>query len=79
MGTGIYLVGDDRKLVEMVEQPYAKEDLLQELLADHPSLLAGGQIDSAAPRRWLLVSREVGVPDGTEASDRWAVDQVFLD
>jgi hypothetical protein len=61
VGGGIYLVQSDGELVEMVEQGYASEVRLQELLADHPNLLAGDQIDSANPRRWLLVSREMSL------------------
>lgn len=33
----------------------------------------------ANPRRWLLVDREVGIPDREEASNRWAVDHVLID
>jgi hypothetical protein len=29
------------ELVEMVEQPYEAEDVLQQLLADYPTLIAG--------------------------------------
>ena len=54
----------------MTEQPYDSEAVLQELLAKYPNLLAGDQMDGAEPRRWLLVSREMGVPgeeDGASA------------
>lgn len=63
----------------MREQPYDSEDLLQKLLADHPALLAGEQIDRRAPRRWLLIRREAGVPSAQDASDRWSSDHLFLD
>jgi hypothetical protein len=56
---GVYLIRDDGQLVEMTASQYDSEDLLQRLLADYPSLLAGEQINPAFPRRWLLVSREV--------------------
>ncbi len=39
--TGIYLLDGDERLVEMTERPYDTEDVLQALLAQHPSLLAG--------------------------------------
>lgn len=61
MSGGIYFIQDGGRLVEMTEQDYASEDLLQKLLADYPNLLAGDQIDSVEPRRWLLVSREVSL------------------
>jgi hypothetical protein len=65
--------------VEMSEQPYGTEDLLQGLLAKYPNLLAGDQIDSVTPRRWLLIYRELGVPAEENGSDRWALDHLFLD
>ena len=49
------------------EAPYELEVVLQELLATHPDLLAGDQMNEDAPRRWLLVRREAGVPDYTAA------------
>src|SRR5436309_15998747 len=76
---GIYVLQDSGELLEMTEQPYDSEALLQELLAKYPSLLAGDQIDPAAPRRWLLVRREAGVPAQDNGVDRWAVDHLFLD
>jgi hypothetical protein len=79
MGTGIYLIQEGGQLVEMIEQPYGREEVLQELLAQHPSLLAGGQIDSEAPRRWLLVTREAPLADDHDAGARWSVDHLFLD
>jgi hypothetical protein len=76
---GIYLVRQDGSLVAMSETPYSSEGLLQELLAKYPSLLAGDQVDAASPRKWLLVSRETGVPDREAGADRWSVDHLFLD
>ncbi|CAA9341558.1 MAG: hypothetical protein AVDCRST_MAG93-6679, partial [uncultured Chloroflexia bacterium] len=55
MGGGIYLIQDGGQLVEMSEAGYESEDLLQGLLAQHPNLLAGDQMDHSHPRRWLLV------------------------
>lgn len=79
MSGGIFLIQDGGELVEMKEQPYDTEDVLQELLAKYPNLLAGDQMDAAAPRRWLLVSREMGVPDEQDTGDRWSLDHLFLD
>lgn len=79
MGEGIYLIQGGGELVEMTEQAYDSESLLQGLLEKYPSLLAGKQIDSARPRRWLLVCREAGVPCEEDAADRWSVDHLFLD
>ncbi len=79
MGTGIYFIQDAGKLVEMKEERYDKEDHLQELLANYPNLLAGDQINSVAPRRWLLVKREFGLPSEEDGGDRWSLDHLFLD
>ncbi|MDZ7995987.1 MAG: hypothetical protein RM022_017240 [Nostoc sp. EfeVER01] len=79
MSGGIYLIQDNSQLVEMKEEPYESEDGLQKLLADYPSLLAGEQIDSVAPRRWLLISREIPIPDSEDSAGRWALDHLFLD
>ncbi|MFL5382271.1 MAG: hypothetical protein ACJ8GN_07125 [Longimicrobiaceae bacterium] len=79
MSRGIFLIGADDRLVEMREQPYDSEDLLQRLLASYPSLLASDQIDSVNPRKWLLVSRETTVPGEQGGGGRWAVDHLFLD
>jgi hypothetical protein len=75
----IYLIGKDGKLEEMSQQPYDKEDILQKYLADYPNLLAGDQIDEAKPKRWLFISREVGVPKEEGGSDIWSLDHLFLD
>ena len=75
----IFLIKDDGQLVGMKQSEYESEDLLQELLQKYPNLLAGDQIDSKSPRRWLLISREVGVPDEEEGGDRWSLDHLFLD
>ncbi len=80
LGSGlIYLIQDGGQLVEMAGQPYDSENLLQELLATHPNVLAGEQINSAAPRRWLLISRELGLASEEDGPARWSVDHLFLD
>jgi hypothetical protein len=63
----------------MDEHLYEAEALLQELLAKHPDLLAGEQIDPESPRRWLLISRELGVPGGPGPQTRWSLDHLFVD
>jgi hypothetical protein len=66
----IYLMSGER-LVEMRNEPYESENLLQKLLAKHPDLLAGSQMNADVPRRWLLVRRELGVPRC--GGRRWSV------
>lgn len=69
----------DGTLSSLSESQYDSEARLQELLARYPALLAGQQIDPESPRRWLLVTRELGVPDAAEAGDRWSLDHLFID
>ncbi len=68
----------DGGYVQMTEQHYLSEAVLQEFLASNPGLLDGD--NDASDRRWLLVNREVPVPDREETdSGRWSVDHLFLD
>src|SRR5215216_2476435 len=76
---GIFLIDNDGRLIEMNEEAYDSEDLLQGLLAQHPNLLAGDQVNTLYPRRWLLISRERGLPSEEGSSNRWSVDHLFLD
>ncbi len=79
MAGSIYLIQSGDELIEMTEEPYDSEDRLQELLAKYPNLLAGDQMNSDKPRRWLLISRETAVPSEEEGAGRWSVDHLFLD
>ena len=79
MSGSIFLVQDSGALVEMRGAPYDSESVLQQLLASYPNLLAGDQIDSESPRRWLLVKREMGIPGEENGGGRWSVDHLFLD
>lgn len=76
---GIFLIQPNGDLLEMNEEPYNSEDLLQTLLAKYPSLLAGNQIDPKAPRKWLFIEREAGVPSADGGGGRWSADHLFLD
>jgi hypothetical protein len=76
----IFLVGSaEGVLVPMDETEFPTEDMLQQLLAAYPDLLPGDQIAPEAPRRWLLVAREMGVPDPDGFGDRWSLDHLYLD
>lgn len=78
MDGGIY-IDDDGELIEMTEQLYDEEALLQRDLADFPKLLAGDQMDSDDPRRWMLIAREASVPDKEGGNERWSADHLFVD
>ena len=74
-----FLPDGQESLTELTEASYANEDLLQAILARYCDLLPGDQIDPESPRRWLLISREMAVPDSQVGSDRWSLDHLFLD
>lgn len=79
MTDGVFIVRNDNTLVEMRSSPFESEDLLQELLATHPSLIAGDAVDPSNPRRWLLIAREQGVPGEEGGAGRWSLDHLFVD
>jgi hypothetical protein len=79
MNDEIFLIQPTGELVGMQEAAYDSELILQKLLESYPALLAGGQIDRDNPRRWLLISREIGISDGESLGARWALDHLFVD
>jgi hypothetical protein len=79
MNPGIFLIQDDEELIEMTEQSYESEKLLQTWLSQHPALLVGNQIDAKEPKRFLLIEQECGVPGREAGADRWSIDHLFID
>lgn len=79
MSSGIFIIQNDDQLIELTEKEYDSEAVLQGLIAKHPGLLAGKQIDNLSPRRWLLISREMPVPLDEEGSGWMSLDHLFLD
>jgi len=79
MSSGVFVLQKEGILVEMNQQKYDSEDILQTLLATHPNLLAGDQIDELNPRKWILISREFSIPDKETSDGRWSIDHLFLD
>lgn len=77
MSNGIFFLRDN-KLIEMREQPYDSEGILQELLERYPRLLAVDQAETSNGG-WLLIRRELGVPGEESGGNRWSVDHLFVD
>ena len=75
----IYLLKDSGDLEKVRKHSYDSEDLIKELIEKYPELLAVEQVNPNNPIRWILVKREVGIPDREELGDRWSVDHLFLD
>jgi hypothetical protein len=76
MSDAIYLLDKNGELIRLTESSYDSEAVLQELLAKYPDLLPGEQINSASPRKWLFIAREVGVPCAEEGADRWSLEGI---
>ena len=53
---------NENGIVPLNETKYDTEDLFQELIENYPSILAGDQITPDNPRKWILISREMGIP-----------------
>ncbi len=75
MAHRIFHIKDDKPLVELIEQPYDAESLLQELIAKFPNVLGGDE----GNRRWLLIKREIGIPFEPGGGNRWSLDHLFVD
>jgi len=63
-------------LTELTQTRYENEDLFQSLIEKHPEILAGEQINPDNPRKWILISREMGVPLDAR---RGSLDHLFID
>ena len=79
MSNGIFLIDQDGRLQQMGQEDYVSEDLLQQVIAQYPDLIPGDQINSDSPRKWLLITREAGIPCESDGGSRWSMDHLFLD
>ena len=61
MAERIYARNEQGGLEPLEEEPFSTEDELQALIAEHPELLDGEQMRPGDPRRWILISREMGI------------------
>src|ERR1700743_915347 len=78
-GAGVFVLTEANKLVPLQTASFASENDFQALLAAFPALLAGDQIDTANPRRFLLIDREQPIASEPDGSARWALDHLFID
>jgi hypothetical protein len=78
MADDVIFVREGEELVSLAVAPYEAEAVLQELLEQHPQLLAGYEMSRSDPRRFLLVCREAPVADQNGAG-RWSLDHLFVD
>ncbi len=72
MAEKIYIRNASGALEPLSEERFETEDILQELIGQHPELLAGDQMRPDDPLRWILIKREMPV-------EGWAVDHLLID
>ena len=72
MAEKIYIRNASGELEPLTEERFKTEELLQELIGQHPELLAGDQMSPSDPRRWILIRREMPI-------EGWAVDHLLID
>ena len=79
MSGKIFALRDGGELIELTQLPYSDEVFFQTLIEKYPAILAGDQIDPDNPRKWILISREMGVPSEQEGGTHWYLDHLFVD
>lgn len=76
----IYEIQSDGTSEPFVSVRCKSEDRELQLILDcNPDLLPGDQIRPDDPCRWLVIKREMPVPDPSSGEDRWSVDFLFAD
>ena len=79
MAERIYTRDERGELTPLEEEPFSTEDELQALIANNPELLDGEQVRPDDPRRWILVTREKGIAERSDESQRWSLDHLIID
>jgi hypothetical protein len=76
----VYSINKDGSAIALRIVRCKSEDTeLQALLENNLDLLPGEQIDPENPRRWIMIRREMPVPDPTTGANRWNVDFFLAD
>lgn len=79
MAERIYTRDRGKGLEPLKEEPFRSENALQALIAEYPELLDGRQMRPDNPRRWILITREKGIAESSDASERWSLDHLLID
>ena len=79
MAERIYSRAESGTLESLEEVPFSTEEELQLLVADHPKVLDGEQVQPGDRRRWLLITREKGISESPQTGARWAIDHLIVD
>lgn len=77
----IYAMNKDKTTTALIRVNCKNEDEeLQTVLEKNLALIPGDQITpDGEPRRWMLVKREMPVPDPTNGGNRWSIDFFMAD
>jgi len=76
----VYVIQENGKTVPMQTIRCSNEDEeLQRILEINPDLIPGEQINPDDPRRWLIIKREMPVPDPNTGDNRWSIDLFMID
>lgn len=75
----IFILNKNQSLVELNESEFVTEKQFQELLEKYPKLISGSQINPENPRKWILISREIGIPNEEQGNNIWSLDHLFID
>lgn len=79
MAERIYTRDRGKGLEPLEEEPFRSENALQALIAEYPELLDGRQMRPDNPMRWILITREKGIAESSDASERWSLDHLLID
>jgi len=76
----VYVVAGDGS-TEAMDRLSCKNEAreLHDLIENNLDLVPGDQINPTDPRRWVLIRREMPVPDPSTGSNRWSVDLLLAD
>ena len=75
----IYHLNEQGQLDPMMEEQFALEDKLQELVANHPGLLSGEQMNPDNSRRFILTGQAQGIADIVGGGHRWSLEHLLID
>ena len=76
MSNNLYYVKDGMA-VEMSEQPYGQEKVLQDLIAQNPNILLRSSEPGGA--KLFLVAQEFTIAEGSDSTNSYAIDHLMVD
>jgi hypothetical protein len=77
MSNNVFVIDEIGGLRKMELMNFSTENEFQELIAQFPSLISGSS-DGDNKNKYLLIKREMGVPESESGSSRWSLDHLFI-